>query len=93
MMNDASIRPSSRNTLGHELGLARGAFEEAAAHDAHAHARAERAQADHEADADAGVGLDHGEQLEFFHLFFPFADVLKLRLVEVGQWLSCDIWM
>src|SRR5688572_16495408 len=51
--------------LGHELGLARGALEEAAAHYAHAYARAERAQADHEADAHAGVGLDHREQLKF----------------------------
>ena len=76
MMNEASIRPSSRNTFAcsesDELGLARRGFEEAAAHDAHADAGAERAQADHEADADAGVGLDHGEQLKFFHCYFPF---------------------
>jgi hypothetical protein len=67
MMNDASIRPSSRNTLPwRELvssGLARRGLQEAAAHDAHADAGAGRAQADHEADTDTGVGLHHGEEL------------------------------
>src|SRR5262245_13404879 len=52
-----------------ELRLARGGFEEAAAHDADADAGAERAEADHQADADAGVGLHHGDELEFFHCF------------------------
>ena len=76
MMNEASIRPSSRNTLPcRELvssGWRAARLQEAAAHDAHADAGAERAQADHEADADAGVGLDHRQHLKFFHWSFPF---------------------
>ena len=76
MMNDASIRPSSRNTLPcSELvssGWRAARLEEAAAHDADADAGAGGAEADHQADADAGVGLDHGQQLKFFHLSFPF---------------------
>src|SRR4051812_5458519 len=54
-----------------ELGLARSGFEKAAAHDADADAGAKRAQADHQSDADAGVGLDHCDELKFFH-FVPF---------------------
>src|SRR5258706_21567 len=54
------------------LRLARRALEEAAAHDAHAHAGAERAQPDHKADSHPGVGLDEGDELEFFHYGFPF---------------------
>ena len=75
MMNEASIRPSSRNTFacsGHELRLACGTFEETAAHDADADARAGRAQADHQADADAGVGLDHGRSFAVCPFDFPF---------------------
>jgi hypothetical protein len=68
-VDQAEQQEHLRLQLGHELRLARGALEEAAAHDAHADARAERAEADHEADADAGVGLDHGDQLEFVHSF------------------------
>jgi hypothetical protein len=71
MMNEASIRPSSRNTFAcsefGELGLARSGFEEAAAHDADADAGACRADPDHQADADAGVGLDHCQILQFVH--------------------------
>src|SRR5882762_4076348 len=52
--------------------LARSALEEAAAHYADAHAGAERTQPDHEADAHTGVGLDQGDELEFFHYEFPF---------------------
>ena len=35
-----------------------------------AKSNAERAQADHQADADPGVRLDHGDELQFFHLGF-----------------------
>ena len=35
------------------------------------------AEADDEADADPGVGLDHGEELELFHLWFPFSDCVQ----------------
>src|SRR5688572_25787669 len=80
--------------LGHELRLARRAFEEAAAHDAHAHARAERAEADHQADADAGVSLDHRQQLEFcVHLLLSFpigSAVLSKRLVTFVRHLYVD---
>ena len=47
--------------------LAGGAFQEAAAHDAHADAGASGTEADHEADANAGVGLDHREVLNVIH--------------------------
>ena len=66
-----------------QLGLARAGFEKAAAHDADADTRAGGAQADHEADADAGVGLDHGQQLHFFHLGF--------LSVEAGEWLMVSL--
>src|SRR6267378_5021814 len=60
--------------------LARRALEEAAAHDADAHAGAQRAQPDHEADADAGIGLDQGDELEFFHYG-------SLSRTSIDQWL------
>src|SRR4051812_4810400 len=55
-----------------ELGLARGGFEEAAAHDAHADAGARGPKAHHQADADPRVGLHHRQQLKLVHWFFSF---------------------
>src|ERR1022692_1765326 len=50
--------------------LARGAFEEPRAHDAHANAGAKCAKADHEADADARVCLNLRDQLKLVHFAF-----------------------
>jgi hypothetical protein len=64
-VDQAEQQKHLRLQLWHELGLPRGAFEEARAHDADADAGAERAEADHEADADAGIRLDQRQQLQF----------------------------
>src|SRR5258706_4809604 len=79
--------------LGHELRLSRGAFEEAAAHDAHAHACAERAQADHEADADSGGGLDHGDPLKLVHSFSFRCTGVEVESLRGAQCPSWPIWM
>src|SRR5688572_1397394 len=83
--------------LRHELWLARGTFEEAAAHDAHADTRAECPEADHQADADAGVSLDHRQQLEFCvhrSLSFPFgsAGVVSKRVSGLRAPSGCRRW-
>ena len=48
-------------------------------------AAAERAEADHQADADAGVRLDHGEELELFH-------VISLSVSGSRGPLRCKRW-
>src|SRR5436190_11316108 len=71
-----------------QLGLARGRFQEAAAHDAHADAGAGGAEADHEADTDSGIGLHHREQLKLVHRDTPLSSV---GLRNANQWCSCAI--
>ena len=71
MMNEASIRPSSRNTFACSEWISSGWRAAPSRKRLHMMPTPMQApsgaQADHQADADAGVGLDHGQSLKFFH--------------------------
>jgi hypothetical protein len=78
-VDQAEQQEDLRLQLRHQLRLARGAFQEARAHDADADARAERAQADHQTDPDGGARLDHRQQLHIFHVAFLSVAVCKRK--------------